>query len=124
MGRTRRNGKNLFISLSKNKSYHLSFQQKQLIVFEQWLHFVVRNILFLIMKNVLIKNLGKKFSFCEKIKEQSSFISCRHTLSLIQLQSLGIAVANSLMFFVHSATFGYGSYLVDHGLIEPANVFR
>lgn len=66
------------------------------------------------------KEFGWESSFVKKIFIY--FFS--RTLRLIQLQSVGIAVANSLMFFVHSATFGYGSYLVEHKLIAPVNVFQ
>ena len=40
------------------------------------------------------------------------------------LQSIGTAIANSLMFFIHAATFGYGSYLVKYEDMNPIYVFR
>lgn len=42
----------------------------------------------------------------------------------IQLQSLGTAMANSLMFFIHAAAFGYGSVLVETDGLNPIYVFR
>lgn len=42
----------------------------------------------------------------------------------IQLQCVGTAFANSLMFFIHAAAFGYGSYLVENGEMEAPLVFR
>lgn len=42
----------------------------------------------------------------------------------IQLQSLGTALANSLMFFIHAASFGYGSYLVERKEMQATQVFR
>lgn len=42
----------------------------------------------------------------------------------IQLQSIGTAIANSLMYFIHAAAFGYGSVLVENGEINPVYVFR
>jgi hypothetical protein len=42
----------------------------------------------------------------------------------IQLQSIGTAIANSLMFFIHAAAFGYGSVLVENGEMNPIYVFR
>lgn len=42
----------------------------------------------------------------------------------IQLQAIGTALANSLMYFIHAAAFGYGSVLVENGEINPVYVFR
>ena len=42
----------------------------------------------------------------------------------LQLVSLGVALANSLMFFIHAGTFGYGSLLVEQGEMESILVFR
>ena len=41
-----------------------------------------------------------------------------------QIQSLGAALANSLMFFIHAAAFGYGSVLVENKEMEAVLVFR
>ena len=48
----------------------------------------------------------------------------RKTLIRIHLQSVGTAIANSLMFFIHAAAFGYGSVLVKNGEMEAVKVFR
>ncbi|CAF4419539.1 unnamed protein product, partial [Rotaria magnacalcarata] len=42
----------------------------------------------------------------------------------IQIQSLGTGLANSIMFFIHAASFGYGSVLVENGEMEAPLVFR
>ena len=42
----------------------------------------------------------------------------------IQLQALGTALANSLMFFIHATAFGYGSVLIKNKEINPIYVFR
>lgn len=42
----------------------------------------------------------------------------------IQIQALGTAIANSLMFFIHSAAFGYGSVLVKNHEMAGTSVFR
>lgn len=42
----------------------------------------------------------------------------------IQLQSIGTALANSLMFFIHATAFGYGSVLVENKEMEVVYVFR
>jgi hypothetical protein len=42
----------------------------------------------------------------------------------IQIQSLGAALANSLMFFIHATAFGYGSVLVEQQKMNAIYVFR
>lgn len=42
----------------------------------------------------------------------------------IQIQALGTAIANSLMFFIHAAAFGYGSVLVKNHEMAGTSVFR
>lgn len=42
----------------------------------------------------------------------------------VQFQALGTALANSLMYFIHAAAFGYGSVLVENGEMNPIYVFR
>jgi hypothetical protein len=76
------------------------------------------------MKNVLIKNLSTKQSFVEKGIKCSFLFFDRRSLIKIQLQSIGTAIANSLMFFIHAAAFGYGSVLVENGEMNPIYVFR
>lgn len=48
----------------------------------------------------------------------------RRSMGKIQIQALGTAIANSLMFFIHSAAFGYGSVLVRNNEMEGTSVFR
>jgi hypothetical protein len=57
------------------------------------------------------------------IKEKVKFVY-RRSLIKIQLQSLGTAMANSLMFFIHAAAFGYGAVLVKNREMNPIYVFR
>ncbi len=52
------------------------------------------------------------------------YYSYRRSLIKIQMQAIGTAIANSLMFFIHAATFGYGSVLVENGEMNPIYVFR
>ena len=42
----------------------------------------------------------------------------------LHLIALGAAIANSIMFFVHAATFAYGSKLVEADEMEFYGVFR
>ncbi len=42
----------------------------------------------------------------------------------IQLESIGTAIANSLMFFIHAVAFGYGAVLVENGEMDPISVFQ
>ncbi len=42
----------------------------------------------------------------------------------IPVQSFGTALANSLMYFIHAAAFGYGSVLVKNGEMYAIYVFR
>ncbi|CAF3622834.1 unnamed protein product, partial [Rotaria sordida] len=48
----------------------------------------------------------------------------KRSLIKIQLQSFGTGLANSIMFFIHAAAFGYGSVLVENGEMEAVRVFR
>lgn len=48
----------------------------------------------------------------------------RRSMIKIQIQALGTALANSLMFFIHAAAFGYGSVLVRNGEMQGIRVFR
>ncbi|CAF1561503.1 unnamed protein product, partial [Rotaria magnacalcarata] len=48
----------------------------------------------------------------------------KRTMIKIQIQSLGTGLANSIMFFIHAASFGYGSVLVENGEMEAPLVFR
>jgi hypothetical protein len=75
------------------------------------------------MKSVLIKILSEKFfRFLLMRKYKIDFY--RKSLGRIHLQSIGTALANSLMFFIHAAAFGYGSVLVENGEMNPLYVFR
>ncbi|CAF4542802.1 unnamed protein product, partial [Rotaria sp. Silwood2] len=48
----------------------------------------------------------------------------RQSMIVIPLQALGIAIANSLLFFLHAAAFGYGGYLIEKNEMQFQNVFR
>ncbi|CAF3440869.1 unnamed protein product [Rotaria sp. Silwood1] len=48
----------------------------------------------------------------------------KRSMIKIQLQSVGTGLANSLMFFIHAAAFGYGSVLVENGEMKAPLVFR
>ncbi|CAF0800398.1 unnamed protein product [Adineta ricciae] len=50
--------------------------------------------------------------------------SFRQAMIKIQIQSIGTALANSLMFFIHATAFGYGSFLVEKQEMEVLYVFR
>ncbi|UJR37712.1 hypothetical protein I4U23_030407 [Adineta vaga] len=50
--------------------------------------------------------------------------SFRQSMVKIQIQSIGTAIANSLMFFIHATAFGYGSVLVENKEMEVIYVFR
>ncbi|CAF3666385.1 unnamed protein product [Adineta steineri] len=50
--------------------------------------------------------------------------SFRQAMIKTQIQSLGTALANSLMFFIHATAFGYGSLLVENGEMKVEHVFR
>ncbi len=52
------------------------------------------------------------------------FVLSRQLLIKIQIQSLGAALANSLMFFIHATAFGYGSVLVEQQKMNAIYVFR
>jgi hypothetical protein len=42
----------------------------------------------------------------------------------LHLVAIGAAVANSMMYFLHSANFAYGSKLVQNGEMRFDQVFR
>ncbi|CAF4606246.1 unnamed protein product [Rotaria sp. Silwood2] len=48
----------------------------------------------------------------------------RQSMIVIPLQALGTAIANSLLFFLHAAAFGYGGYLIEKSEMQFQNVFR
>lgn len=51
-------------------------------------------------------------------------MNCRKATTKILIQASGTAIANSLMYFIHAAAFGYGSVLVKNGEMNPLYVFR
>jgi hypothetical protein len=73
------------------------------------------------MKMLLIKSFGKIYF---NKKEKLTFGVNRQSMIKIQLQALGTGLANSLMFFIHAAAFGYGSVLVGNGEMKAPHVFR
>ncbi|CAF2533632.1 unnamed protein product [Rotaria sp. Silwood2] len=48
----------------------------------------------------------------------------KQSILKIQIQSVGTGLANSIMFFIHAAAFGYGSVLVENGEMTAPLVFR
>ena len=43
---------------------------------------------------------------------------------IVHSQSIGTAMANSLMFFIHAVVFGYGSVLIEKKEMIPPHVFE
>ena len=52
------------------------------------------------------------------------FLFDRQSMVKIQIQSIGTAIANSLMFFIHAAAFSFGGELVRTGEMDGPDVFR
>ncbi len=48
----------------------------------------------------------------------------RNQMCRLHLVAIGAAVANSMMYFLHSANFSYGSKLVQNGEMRFDQVFR
>ncbi len=48
----------------------------------------------------------------------------RKQMCNLHMVAIGAAVANSMMYFLHSANFAYGSKLVEDGLMTFDELFR
>ena len=101
--------------------FAFSLPPKRSIVSEPWLAFIKKNTSSFIMRIVSIRNFGQFSSF-----DRETFLrgNSRRAMMKIQIQSVGTGLANSLMFFIHAAAFGFGSYLVENCRMQPLRVFR